>query len=220
MARFFSSQLPEEEIRRLYVDEGQSTTAVATSLGCSETAVRNRLVALGIVRRVAWDRQAVSASTEEMRQLYVKEELSLSAVATRASCSLTTVWRRLTAAGVKLRADGSSPKYERSDFSGDLVEMAYLIGFRLGDLHVEVEGNTVVVKCTSTRQEQVELFRTLFEPYGRVYTDEATMERRQRKSVGMYARLNRTFEFLVPKQDRIPEWIQRDELAFYAAGGD
>ncbi len=94
--------------------------------------------------------------------------------------------------------------------------MAYLIGFRLGDLNVETEGNTIVVKCTSTRSEQIVLFRQLFEPYGHVYTDEATIARRKRQSIGMIARLNRTFDFLLPKQDSVPEWILTTDDTFYA----
>src|SRR5207247_5680529 len=97
-----------------------------------------------------------------------------------------------------------------------ITEMAYLVGFRHGDLHVELVVNTIVVKCTSTRAEQVELFRELFEPYGHVYTDEATLSRRKRQSIGMIARLNRTFDFLLPKQDQLPEWVRESDATFFA----
>src|SRR4029078_8451083 len=104
----------------------------------------------------------------------------------------------------------------RLDFSGDLTEKAYLVGFRQGDLHVALEGNTIVVKCTSTRSEQVELFRLLFETYGHVFTDEATLARRRRQSIGMMARINRTFDFLLPKQDLLPEWVRDSEETLFA----
>jgi hypothetical protein len=65
--------------------------------------------------------------------------LSLSAIAAAYGCSLTTIWRKLKAAGIETRPGGGAPLYARADFSGDLVEMAYLIGFRLGDLHVAME---------------------------------------------------------------------------------
>ena len=101
---------------------------------------------------------------DELLRLYLEEGLALQAVAERCGCSMTTLWRRLTAAGVKCRPGGSEPKFARRDFSGDLCEMAYLIGFRIGDLNVELHGHTVVVKCTSTQREQIDLFRVLFEP--------------------------------------------------------
>jgi hypothetical protein len=153
---------------------------------------------------------------DEVTRLYVVEGLSLNAVAARLGCSQTTITRRLIAAGVARREDGSEPKYARTDFSGDLNEKAYLIGFRIGDLHVAIHGRSIVIKCTSTRDEQIELFRTIFERYGHVFTDEATVTRRRRQSIGMIARLNMTFEFLLPKQDAVPEWILESDEPFFA----
>jgi hypothetical protein len=134
---------------------------------------------------------------------------------TPASCG-GCILRRLRAEGIARRPDGGAQRYARLDFSGKLPEKAYLLGFRQGDLHVAIEGNTIVVKCTSTRSEQVTLFRELFSPYGHVYTDEATVERRERKSIGMEARLNRTFDFLLPKQDHVPDWVTTSDETFFA----
>jgi transposase-like protein len=211
-----SSDICEADLIRLYCDEGLSLSEVARQLGWSPSAIYSRLVALGIARRKAWARNAVEADAAELRRLYVDEGLSLSAIAGRYGCALTTIWRRLQAAGVQCREGGSEPKYARTDFSGDLAEKAYLVGFRLGDLNVEVEASTIVVKCTSTRSEQIVLFRQLFEAYGHVYTDEATIARRKRQSIGMIARLNRSFDFLLPKQDAVPEWILASDEAFFA----
>jgi transposase-like protein len=216
-----SRDIPADELVRLYCDEGLSTSSVARRLGWSESAIRGRLVALGIARRTPWARNAVSCDPAELVRLYVEDSLSLSAIAARHGCSLTTIWRKLQASGVACREGGSGLRYERIDFSGDLAEKAYLVGFRIGDLNVELHGRTVVVKCTSTRGEQVQLFRQLFERYGHVYTDEATLARRQRQSIGMSVALNRTFDFLLPKQDAVPEWvlIGNDEVFFAFLAG-
>jgi hypothetical protein len=72
---------------------------------------------------------------EEVRRLYVDEKWTLAAVAARFACSATTITRALQAAGIPRREGGTGPRYIRRDFSGDLKEMAYLIGFRIGDLH-------------------------------------------------------------------------------------
>jgi transposase-like protein len=209
-------EIPAAELVRLYCDQELSTTQIATLVGWSPSAVYARLVALGIARRTPWAHSAVETDALELRRLYLEEGLSMSALAERCGCSLTTIWRKLKAAEIEARPDGGTPRYPRQDFSGDPAEKAYLIGFRLGDLNIEVEGNTIVVKCTSTRSEQIELFRGLFEPYGHVYTDEATLARRQRKSIGMMARLNMTFDFLLPKQDAVPEWILASDAPFFA----
>src|SRR5258708_20300317 len=200
-----SSDICEADLIRLYCDEGLSLSEVARQLGWSPSAIYSRLVALGIARRKAWARNAVEADAAELRRLYSDEGLSLSAVAGRYGCALTTIWRRLQAAGVQCREGGSEPKYARTDFSGDLAEKAYLVGFRLGDLHVAMEGTrTIVVKCTSTRREQVELFRDLFGKYGHVYSDEPTKGHRKRQSIGMEVRLNTTFSSLLPNQHPLP----------------
>jgi hypothetical protein len=142
-----------------------------------------------------------------LRRLYVDEGLSLSAIAARYGCALTTVWRHAVAAGLERREAGGTPLHTRADFSGDACERAYLIGLRIGDLNVEREGNTIVIKCTSTRDEQVELFKSVFQRYGNVYTDVGTLAQRKRQSIGMSARLNLSFEFLLPKEDCVPQRV-------------
>jgi hypothetical protein len=153
---------------------------------------------------------------DELRRLYVDDGLSTSAIAARCGYSQRTVLRWLAEVGVERRADGGVQRYARIDFSGDSCEKAYLVGFRIGDLHVAPQAHSVVIKCTSTRPEQIELFRLLFHRYGHVYTDEATMTRRHRQTIGMSVWLNRTFEFLLPKEDRVPDWALNEDDAFFA----
>ena len=49
-----------------------------------------------------------------------------------------------------------------------------------------------------------------------VYTDEASLVGRKRQSIAMEARLNLTFDFLLPKQDAVPEWILESDEPFFA----
>lgn len=172
----------DADIVRLYREEGLSTRRVAQRVGWSESYVLSRLVTLGVPRRLPWAAHAVTCDVAELVRLYVDEGLTLNALAEHYRCSMTTVWRKLTAAGVQCREGGTGPRYARQDFSTDPCEQAYLIGFRIGDLNVELEGHTIVVKCTSTQREQIDLFRELFERYGYIYTDEATLARRKRQS--------------------------------------
>ena len=143
---------------------------------------------------------AVRLDVAELVRLYVDQRLSLGAVAVLVGCSPSVVRRRLAAAGIA-RREPFAVRYARQDFSESLTEKAYLIGFRIGDLHVSRRGDvTILIKCTTTRQEQIELFRELFEGYGHVYTDEAHLAGRARQSIAMEARLNLTFEFLLKKR--------------------
>jgi hypothetical protein len=124
-------------------------------------------------------------SDEELRRLYLDQGLSTTAIGVRCGYSSASVLRWLRTAGIGRRDDGGVQRYARADFSGDACEKAYLVGFRIGDLHVAPQAHSVVIKCTSTRPEQIELFKLLFAPYGHVYTDEATMGRRRRQTIGM-----------------------------------
>src|SRR5438270_3349044 len=216
-ARRRITEIPEAELVRLYCELRLSALDIARQLGWGRASIESRLRQLGIPRRLPWAHNAVDCTTEEVTRLYVAEGLALNAVAARIGCSQRTITRKLIAAGIARRADGATFLYARTDFSGDLAEKAYLIGFRIGDLHVAKVGtSTILIKCTSTRFEQIELFRTIFERYGHVYTDEASLVGRKRQSIAMEARLNLTFDFLLPKQDAVPEWILESDEPFFA----
>ena len=106
----------------------------------------------------------------------------------------------------------------RRDFSGDLAEKAYLIGIRLGDLHVykihPMSGETIRIVCASTKTAQIRLISSLFESYGHV---KITTLSDGKTAISCY--VNTSFNFLLPKQDAIDEWIMADKeysLAFLA----
>src|SRR5206468_12550527 len=43
-----------------------------------------------------------------------------------------------------------------------------------------------------------------------------TVARRKRQSIGMSVGLKRSFDFLLPKEDAIPEWVQKADEPFFA----
>lgn len=100
----------------------------------------------------------------------------------------------------------TKPKYPRKDFDGTKEEMSYLIGFRLGDLHVRKthpNSPTVQVHTNSTKQDQVDLMFRLFEPYG--YVKANGPDKRGATKVRCF--LNNSFLFLFPKEEKIASWI-------------
>ncbi|MBN1813659.1 MAG: LAGLIDADG family homing endonuclease, partial [Anaerolineae bacterium] len=105
--------------------------------------------------------------------------------------------------------------HPRRDFSGDLVEKTYLLGFRQGDLHVNwvnEGGRTIRVECASTRREQIDLIEGLFQSYGHIVLCGPYKGGR----VSIQCLLNPTFDFLLPKQDGIEDWILADDRFFAA----
>lgn len=206
-----------EELARLYSDELQSAPEIAERAGCSVGIIYTRLDECGIPIRsmseaARLDRE-IKVSCDTLRVLYIDNQLSFAEIAERYQCSPTTVHRRLKACGIEARpAGGSIYEYPKRDFDGSPCDKAYLIGLRLGDLHVE-EGNSAIrVRCTSTHQEQIDLIQELFLEYGGVWISEP----RAVRGTGITAHLNRSFDFLLPHEDKIESWILDDNELFSA----
>jgi hypothetical protein len=104
--------------------------------------------------------------------------------------------------------------YPRRPFSGNKIEEAYLLGFRIGDLNVYMDlatSQTITARCGTTRQAQVDLIRQLFEPYGHVHTRLGTHGETQ-----VECHLDTSFRFLLEKKDCIPLWIKENDDSFWA----
>lgn len=86
-----------------------------------------------------------------------------------------------------------------------------MIGFRLGDLNVYHPKNIICVRCSTTYEGQISLIKKLFEKYGGVYSYFAP-----RGTYEICCYLNNSFEFLLPKEDKVPNWILKDNRCFLA----
>lgn len=154
---------------------------------------------------------------QELRALYEEKQLTFNEIALLYSCSATFIHRRMKLCGIESRPTGGAIlEYSKKDFAGSLRDKAYLIGLRLGDLHVEKGNWAIRVRCTSTHQEQIDLVRELFFEYGGVWVSRSIGKR----GVGITAHLNLSFEFLLPKKDEVEDWIlnKKDCFAAFFAG--
>lgn len=167
-----------------------------------------------------------------LQELYIKQKLSSSAIAKQLSCDPATVRNRLRALGLPVRTQREAYQYRiftrfpgriiypKRNFDGDTAHKAYLIGFRLGDLTATVcsgpYSKTIEVKGRTTRSEQIRLFRNLFSGYGHL----AQRQPDRHGAVHLTCYLNRSFDFLLPKQDGVEPWIGRDPrcAAAFVAG--
>ena len=151
---------------------------------------------------------------EELRELYERRRLSLRVIAEQKRVHPATIRDYLILFGIERRSVSEAKiKYPRRSFSGDVVEKAYLLGFRAGDLNVQTANSsptsqTIIVACTSTRPEQVKLFYSLFEAYGHV----AQYQSSGQSSMVCY--LDRSFDFLLEQEDSVPAWIISDQYCF------
>jgi intein-encoded DNA endonuclease-like protein len=115
-------------------------------------------------------------SKETLVDLYSKKLLSSYQIAKKLNCSQGVIMKKLKENNIYTRTiqQGKAltkPKYKRVDFSGNLEEKAYLIGFRLGDLNISKthpDSPTIRMTTNTTKVEQISLVRNLFSPYGHV----------------------------------------------------
>ncbi|MEK7278247.1 MAG: hypothetical protein AAB427_12935, partial [Chloroflexota bacterium] len=196
-----------------------TTHEIGKLFGVSDDIVRYRMQQLGIPRRDKFvatqgprpNTRRLKLDCHELYQLYVVEDLDTTDIGRRYGVVGDTVRKHLEECGIARRDKSAAAiQYPRYDFSGDLREQAYLIGFRLGDLWVKPTNDgsfstTITVTCTTTREEQIDLFCELFAQYGHV----SVTPGRDGNHVAA-CHLNRSFDFLVPKQDCIPSWILED----------
>lgn len=154
-------------------------------------------------------------------RLYVEQGLSMSAVGRQLGCCGSTIARHLAEHGIPKRSLSEAVTiYPRYDFDGTDLERAYLLGFCLGDLHVRPTSSgcrSIEVASNTSRIEQVELFQSLFEPYGYPYVSGPD----KRGEYILLCRLNLSFSFLLLYNvDDVPEWVKSDAdcSAAFAAG--
>lgn len=215
--------IPCDELRDLYERQGLSSIKIAEIYGCSDVIVRKKLKQCGISIRppseAAVLRWNVDIPEDELKDLYEVRALSTIAISEIYGCTPRTVLNKMAEYGIEPRTISEAMAlvegYPKADFSGNLAEKAYLLGFRLGDLSVRMvqeAGHTILVECSTTKQEQIELIRELFQRYGHVHVSGPD----KRGVFGVRCYLNMAFDFLLPKEDRIEEWILEEPERYFA----
>lgn len=212
--------ISKEDLYHLYFQQKFSTVKIASIFGCSHATVLNRMKEYGLPRRSKLGlRKPLSLNKTTLNYLYNTRNLSAEKIAKIIHRSRGGVERKIKQFNIKTRnINNRACKYKKTDFSGNPIEKAYMIGFRLGDLNVYKRKNVIVVRCSTTKRAQVSLIKNLFSPYGGTNISEA-----KRGTYEIYVFLNNSFTFLLPKEDKIPDWIIENNkyfLAFFAGYAD
>lgn len=218
-------------MRELYVERGWTTEQIAQHFGVGATTVRRALEAIGVDIRPrgpkgSRDLPHNELSEELLRELYLERKLSIPQIAEMCGWGRETIRQRMIEYGISIRTFSESTRVqhktsdEYKDFTENPFEKAYLLGFRLGDLHVRRDhagSQVIVISCGSTKPEQIELIRQLFAPYGHVH-----IGRRIRLDLNglveqqIKCSVNETFGFLENYISELPNWILENDAVFLA----
>ena len=162
-----------------------------------------------------------------LKNLYLNEKRGSYEIAKILNCSASLIRKRLKEFEIKSRSvqeakSLTKPRYPRSNFSGDPKERAYLLGFRIGDLYAtktHPNSPTIRIGTNSTKEEQLLLVENLFLKYGHVKRN----NRDKNGAIHIRAFVNNSFNFLLPKEDKVDTWILKNQdyfIAFLAGYAD
>lgn len=217
-------EIPEADLRDFYLNQKRSAKQIAKHYGYSVKVIQSRLHSFGIPMRTISEARRVGRveiPEDDLRELYLQQKVSTVQIAERYGSNPATVARQISAFGIPLRTLSEAKlvqfkiEEEFKDFGGDLLEKAYLIGFRTGDLHVvkRAKGNGVIrVACGTSRIEQVELIKNLFAPYGHINVTE--QQQLGHRLYQVNCSLNKSFSFLLERCHQVPNWILESDDYF------
>lgn len=209
--------IPKLTLRQLYYQKKLSTDKIAKLYHCSHATILNIMKIYKLKRRSRLGlRKHVVIPKKTLRNLYEKQKLSQVKIARRIQCSICAIQKLMKKYNIKSRSlSEAQMKHPKKNFGGELIEKAYLIGFRLGDLRVIPAKLQIQVDCSTTVQEQTNLIKDLFRKYTKIIIKQNRFI--QGKLVtDIRCLLNRSFNFLLPKQDRIEPWILKNKKFFFS----
>jgi len=164
-------------------------------------------------------RSKIEIDKKRLFDLYHQKRMSPYKIAGIFDCSFSTVTNRLKEHRIRLKTKSQAQMiYQKQDFNGSNIEKAYMIGFRLGDLNVyktSATAETIIVRCNTSSEAQIKLIKGLFGKYGHVTVCNSKNDKRN-----INCHLNNSFAFLLKKEDKVDNWIQKSNNAniAFAAG--
>lgn len=207
-------KISKKQLKYLYETQKLLIRKLAKVYGCGATTIQRKLHKYDMHVRPSMSVR-LNIPKNRIKFLYEKQGKSSTHLAKIYSCSFKTILNRFREYNIKTRdISEAHTKYPKRNFSGDLIEKAYLIGFRIGDLHIrkyEQNGKIVSAQCASTHPEQIALIRNLFRKYGYVRITRPNKKR----VIRIECALNSTFSFLLNKKDKIEPWILCNDKLFF-----
>lgn len=208
----------KRQLKDWYLKDKLSMFQIADRLGCTHSAIVYKLRKFGIKSRGHLGlTRPIKLSKTGFEYLYYKRGLPLKKISNIVHCSESGLERRFKSYNLKSRTTQNRIcRIKKFDFSGNLIEKAYLIGFRLGDLNIMKSVSVTQVRCSSTIFAQIKLIKQLFSKYSTPKIVKYIDRKFKIPKWDIVFLVNKSFDFLVPKKDEIPEWVQKDKHLFFS----
>jgi len=214
----------EDEMKQWYVEEGLSCFQIGKRYGLSGNGstisrfVRRRLRRMGVALRPRGsDLRKFDSLAGEWSRRYQAGESTVKIA--KGVTTSTVVFRYLDELGIKHRNNSqNNTRYRKRPFDGTELDRAYMLGFTRGDVNVRRDYRLMKLSAGTTRGAQLDLFTSLFAPYGPVRVA-PSVSRVAGFEWTSYASLDETFSFLLDQKLEDPSKIfEGDSLSGYLGG--
>lgn len=158
-------------------------------------------------------RKKIVIKKKVLRDFYCNKNLSARKIGKIFGCSWSTIINRIAEFNIPLKSpSGARMKYQKKDFNNNLVDKAYMIGFRIGDLNVyktKENTETVIVRCHTTQKEQLDVIRSLFNKFGKITIS------KNKGHFHINCFLNNSFGFLLSKGKDFWQWVGKSPKLYF-----
>lgn len=202
--------IPKEKLHDLYIKKKLSVSNTAKRLGISHCSTYYKLKKAGIKLR---KKNLLKVNKEKLHNLYINKKLPVLEIAKKLNSNRTTIFENLKKFNIPTKSlSEANTLYPKKKFEGNRELKAYMIGFRIGDLKVKAinKDSTIFISSNTTKEEQFNLIKKIYGKYGHFKS----------KKYGnidhIYCNLDKSFNFLIKKEDNIERWILKDNKLFLA----
>jgi hypothetical protein len=158
-----------------------------------------------------------NVTKKQLYELYVKNRMTLNQVAKNLGIKhFSTVHEMMIKYGIDRRTISEvKTKHPRKPFSGNLMEKAYILGLRTGDLAVYKNFHRIIISTGTTHPALINTFKQIFGKYSHVYVY-IHKDKRNIQEWRVQCALDLSFDFLIEKLQEIPSWILENNNYFFS----
>jgi hypothetical protein len=205
----------KEQLEDLYLKQKLSLTQIGKKFDCESTNILYWLKKFDIKRRPAYYKK-VDIPKEVLYDLYWNKNWTTQQIADKYGIKYgRSILKKFKKFGIpsKTVSQATTKKFKKP-FPNNLDEKAYFLGLRAGDFYAKQKNISVRVQTTSTHTAQINLTKKAFDRYGetRVYLSK---NKAREDEWFIYVDLDASFDFLLKKPEKIPEWILKNDEYFY-----